>query len=577
MMILFALSGQKNQNGIQKPSQALFLGPRKSVESEEESLAADRDEHRPEEQEPFLVKRHGIIDNLQSMVNHSRDNNNENIVQASQDTCSTDPPDGDNSNNKKSNNLLGKVATAVSSQLLYPDLADTRSLLYKTVETSTKGLDMVEHLFQSLLTTKKENKTPPKQKKTKTKSSHGGKGGVESIEEIVASVRDGTEQGGLEDTASLTEIFDIMDNYGDLLKTTLIGCLENVELNKISPTALYYYLEREDERKNPSWKRRIHRFLPSAGVENIEQLNSVLGLAQLCYFDTVDEVREGLEQAGYEMVFLDLVSEPGKPAHFIAVQIDQPVAHKNDLSVLVGIRGTKTLADAVTDLLCEPTDYRGGKAHGFLVNCAQYLTERHTPLLEELLERSGKSKIVMSLTGHSLGAGVASIAGIEFNKHPQIEAYVYGFGSPPSLSLELAKETHTFITTIVSDADLVPRLSAASVANLILSVSAFHWQEYAKRDVDRALSALHNRQPILFNNSVINTLSGLVMRLLDFDSEWHLKTHPHESQIQQLDMELYPPGRIVHFFRNGEGITGSIVPNDFFTEIDVSRSMIRGK
>ena len=396
-----------------------------------------------------------------------------------------------------------------------------------------------------------------------------------ALDELLASLREGTDQGRLEDKASFAEIFGLMNEYGHMLESTWTKFMGSIGPNvRVSPVALWYYLEREDERKNPSWKRRAHRYCATAGGENLNDLNHVLGLAQLTYLNTADEVKQGLAKDGYELLYIDLVSEPGRPAHFLAVQTEPDVTLADDeLAVVIGIRGTKTVADTITDLLCDAVDYRGGRAHGFLVNSAQYLAEKHKRLLNELAEKSVQSRIVLTLTGHSLGAGVASIAAIEFNDNEFIEAYVYGFGTPPAMSLDLAKETNSFITTVVSDADVIPRLSSVSIANLILSVGSFDWREYAKRDMDHALAELGLRQPIIFNQQLVTLISNSTSKLLDSQAA----AIPFGTEPQLMTVELFPPGRCVHFYRDGKGLSASVVPNDFFQEIDVSRSMIPGE
>lgn len=394
----------------------------------------------------------------------------------------------------------------------------------------------------------------------------------QSVEEIVCRVRENTEQGGLEDTASFVEIFDIIHGYGDMVRATFGEFLGDLEFSKVSPTALWYYLEYEDERKNPSWKRRMHRFLPPVKTENLETLNTILNLSRLSYRDTVDEVREGLEGSAYELIYVDLVSEPGQPAHYVAVKRGQ-LSSSSELSVLMGIRGTKTAADAITDLLCESVDYRGGKSHAFMLNSARYLVEKHTPMLEDLLMQAGKSKIKLTLTGHSLGAGIAAIAGIEFNDNDKFDAKVIGYGSPPSVSRELAEES-SFITSVVNDADIVPRLSGVTVVNLLLDIMAFNWLEYAKRDVEHALSELMRRQPTLFTSALTKKISNAIDSLL----EAHLaSTISGRGDAERLEPELFPPGRCIHFYRDGTTLSGTYVPNDFFSEVDVSRRMIRGE
>jgi hypothetical protein len=187
----------------------------------------------------------------------------------------------------------------------------------------------------------------------------------------------------------------------------------------------------EDERKNPSWQRRVHRFCSGVDIDKVIELNDALDLSLLSYADTVDEIREGLEnnKSPYELVYAEVRSEPGKPANFVAVKRDQS-SSSSELEVIMLVRGTKTVADAITDLLCDVEEYRGGKAHSFILASGKFLVQKHSKLLEDLLEQSGKKILKLTLAGHSLGAGAAAIAGMEFNDNEKFKVEVVGFGCP---------------------------------------------------------------------------------------------------------------------------------------------------
>jgi Lipase (class 3) len=86
---------------------------------------------------------------------------------------------------------------------------------------------------------------------------------------------------------------------------------------------------------------------------------------------------------------------------------------------------------------------------------------------------------------HSLGAGAASIACIEFNENhsESIEAHCIGFGCPALLNSELSERWKKNITTVVNDSDMIPRMSGATVANLVVDLLEFDYTVYAMDDV----------------------------------------------------------------------------------------------
>ena len=100
-------------------------------------------------------------------------------------------------------------------------------------------------------------------------------------------------------------------------------------------TALHYYLESQDSIKTPSWKRRKHRFQQDVDVLKVEEVNEALILSELSYADSVEEIREGLDQLynnsknysgknkknsnkpQWELLFCDTNSRPNQPSHFL--------------------------------------------------------------------------------------------------------------------------------------------------------------------------------------------------------------------------------------------------------------------
>lgn len=407
-----------------------------------------------------------------------------------------------------------------------------------------------------------------------------------AITDIVAQVRsrmdDSEQYGDMNDPNSMKEIWGMFYQYKDLMKTVANKYVGNVNFKQLTPTAVFYYLEREDEIKNPSWKRRQHRFCQGIDMNEVQRLNDACDIAILSYADTMEEIRTSLstnKRAPYELVYAELRSLTGQPANFVAVKVDhQKLKKKKTLEVIIVVRGTKTAADAFTDLLCDSEPYQGGKAHSFIVTSGIYIADKHRKLLLDLLEQSGAQQIDLTLIGHSLGAGAASIAGMEFNNEksvfysPKIKARVIGFGCPALVSEDLAKKSSPYITTVVNDSDVVPRMSGISVANMLHNVLEFDWREYAERDLECTLKELEKSQPLLFRAGTGKAVQNVVKSLL----QKYGKDFIVEKTIERLPVELFPPGKCLHFYNDGKGISANFVPNTFFNEIDVTRRMIDG-
>lgn len=381
---------------------------------------------------------------------------------------------------------------------------------------------------------------------------------LQEVVELIRKSLDDDTMGDPKNFNSLSTVF--LPKYRRLIADVMREHLEIVDFQEIRPSAFYYYLEKEDSAKTPSWKRRIHRFYPSFPTKNVPQLHSSLMLARLSYTENVETIKRGLEthEEPYELAFAQVVSEPGKPAHYLAVKRKQPTS-SSDLEVLLVIRGTKTIADAVTDLCCGYEEYRGGLAHCFMLKSARNLLGTTVPYLEDLAERSNKQNIQVHLLGHSLGAGVAAIMTLELNDKPNFYARATTFGCPAVLSNDLAQKTQSSITSVIADGDIVPRASGATVANLLLKLERFDHSAFAQRDFEAFLQILQERQPCIFNPKAVAVLKESIVPLL---ADALAKTET--SKKCAAEPVLFPAGKCVHFYRDGLGISGKYVPNDLF-------------
>ncbi|KAI2496204.1 lipase [Fragilaria crotonensis] len=260
------------------------------------------------------------------------------------------------------------------------------------------------------------------------------------IQELVVRARESTGKGDFSESQNFMEILAIMTNDVQEVSKSLDKSFGHLDLAGLFPTSLFYYLEVEDERKNPSWKRRMHRFHKGIDINQVSHLNNMLYLSRLSYADTVDEIAEGCRLAvdPLELVYCDTSSTPSKPGHFIALKKNQSI-WSNDLEVFFVVRGTKTVTDVMTDCIVDVAPYRGGKAHCGILQSGKWLVSEHQELLETLRTLAGKRRIKLTLVGHSLGAGAASIAGIEFDQMDSFSVRVIGFGCPSCCQLTLPK------------------------------------------------------------------------------------------------------------------------------------------
>ena len=144
-------------------------------------------------------------------------------------------------------------------------------------------------------------------------------------------------------------------------------------------------------------------------------------------------------------------------------------------SIVISIRGSGSIPDLLTDLSATPTVmadvFKTGNldrkflAHGGMIQAAYYIYKKLVDenILHMAFIRCNDYKIIV--TGHSLGAGIASILGF-FLRSTYSNTYVFAYGPPGGLLSPAAwRESKKFTCSVVAGDDVVARLSLRSIYN----------------------------------------------------------------------------------------------------------------
>eukprot|EP00933_Yihiella_yeosuensis_P021231 TRINITY_DN16855_c0_g1_i2.p1 TRINITY_DN16855_c0_g1~~TRINITY_DN16855_c0_g1_i2.p1 ORF type:complete len:484 (+),score=114.20 TRINITY_DN16855_c0_g1_i2:192-1454(+) len=119
------------------------------------------------------------------------------------------------------------------------------------------------------------------------------------------------------------------------------------------------------------------------------------------------------------------------PGHFVAVDANEKV-------VVLGIRGTVNLSDAITDAVGNSVpfpEYPGVETHQAILAAAKEVLNRTRPTLNEALAANPGFGVVV--TGHSLGAGTAVVCTLilqaeQLDGSPKLRGFAYA--PPPIVS-----------------------------------------------------------------------------------------------------------------------------------------------
>jgi hypothetical protein len=212
-------------------------------------------------------------------------------------------------------------------------------------------------------------------------------------------------------------LMDILNLFGDTFKDVMdqlgrsFGKLwEEMDARWI-PFALTYYTAYIDGVLNPSKKRQLHRFYNQVTKDEIVQLHDALYLSQLSYCNSVDDFRSALatfQGNSWELLSGTTESLPRMPSHFLLIHKElaplvQPTIkdfftlgkRETEVVVVLVVRGTKHLSDALSDALLEPRQYKDGYAHGGILDSGLALVAKILPKLKELHELTRKLEHVV--------------------------------------------------------------------------------------------------------------------------------------------------------------------------------------
>ncbi|KAG0343422.1 hypothetical protein BG004_005327 [Podila humilis] len=134
------------------------------------------------------------------------------------------------------------------------------------------------------------------------------------------------------------------------------------------------------------------------------------------------------------------------------------------------IRGTFSITDAMTDLVCEYYPYKGGLVHKGIMDNARFILERSGKDIEVALKKFNLNKIYC--IGHSLGAGSASLLCSLLQDHfanynnRLLEIYAHLFAPPPVCTPDLAEAWESSQWSFINENDIACRLSYGNALDL---------------------------------------------------------------------------------------------------------------
>jgi hypothetical protein len=284
----------------------------------------------------------------------------------------------------------------------------------------------------------------------------------------------------------------------------------------------------------------------------LEDMDELFEFADWAYDEISPDnkpLKQALGEVGFVLLRHDKIALPGQVAHYVAISKERKTA-------VLGIKGTSNFEDMLTDCCGQAISYnltapfiQGGTTHlrcheGVLLASTRLMEDVET-LVEELLLPQNYKLII---TGHSLGAGVASMLGVLLrSKLPQLRnddgdlLKVVAFASPPVLDHDNALACASFCTTVVNNSDLIPR---ASLSNLVVFMEFI--KAIFKRLEEKGAAPMDLATAAGFLRMLSQGDEGpMIMTVEEIKQE--LEAAFDRVELKDPD-HLYVPGKVLHMY-----------------------------
>lgn len=158
-----------------------------------------------------------------------------------------------------------------------------------------------------------------------------------------------------------------------------------------------------------------------------------------------------------------------QPSYFVSV--DRPRR-----AIILGIRGTWSLYDCITDLVCEYRPWKGGLAHSGMLASAQWFFTNIIPQIFHYVHNHAGQIDSFIITGHSLGGGSASLLTMMVVDHiqelrhlsgnPNFRVHCYSYAPVAAVTEALSDAYAEYIDSFVCQDDIVGRTSYGTAMEL---------------------------------------------------------------------------------------------------------------
>ncbi|XP_058208508.1 uncharacterized protein LOC131321637 [Rhododendron vialii] len=224
-----------------------------------------------------------------------------------------------------------------------------------------------------------------------------------------------------------------------------------------------------------------------------------------------------------------------RPGYYIGVD------HRKKL-VILGIRGTQTVYDLITDVVSssnEEVTFEGYSTHFGTAEAARWFLRHEMGTIKKYLDKHEGFRL--RLVGHSLGGAIASLLAIMLRKKSSKElgfspdiVTAIGYAPPPCVSRDIAECCSDYVSTVVMQDDIVPRLSVASLTRLRNEILQTDWKSVLeKEDWKNVVGLVTNAK------QVVSSVQDVARKLADYAQ---FRGQPNVSDVHVIKNSTVVPG-----------------------------------
>ena len=127
------------------------------------------------------------------------------------------------------------------------------------------------------------------------------------------------------------------------------------EVQMIAACYSLIHLHRELRAKDPDYRDKLYnddRKDDDVHLDELNELAEYLEYAHWAYESSHSVIAQNCKAAGLDLIRHDTATEPGRVGHFVA-------ANHSEKLVIIGLKGTSTISDVLTDLIAIPKEHVG--------------------------------------------------------------------------------------------------------------------------------------------------------------------------------------------------------------------------